>query len=398
MTPELIEFLDLYISRQKSKFFHLRVFQTLLCIALVGCTAQRDPGYIVTIPAITNDQLFPEALSGDGRVLVGNSGTIGPWKWTKEAGIKSIDGLPSGYSATAEAVDFDGSVIVGQILKSDGSRALYWLSGDAWPQQLPQLPQNEQAYPPFDVSNDGTSISFLRYENKITTMACGISNSSLKSLRALQVIWSETSGYKDASPLIRNQCEYVRMMRDFKNYLLGTSEPFNFGRLESNGKYVPFQEPQNGVDPISDTLITNVSGTWVLDQQSAYPQQLVIWNPDGRISVRNETLPGCKSFDPVAVDEDGNMFGNIWCSYSPDGPVGVRVSASAVETISDWLTSQGLSNKLGLSTHVRFISQDGRTILGDTGFSPIVSGGSSILSATQNPSKESGVFFVAHLP
>lgn len=75
---------------------------------------------------------YPRDMSGDGLTLVGslsagvNLADQEGYRWRKDLGFNFIGGLPGSFDSTAEAVNYDGTVIVGESWSEFGFRPYRW--------------------------------------------------------------------------------------------------------------------------------------------------------------------------------------------------------------------------------------------------------------------------------
>lgn len=107
------------------------------------------------------DTSFVIALSGDGKVAVGNATVpVGPWserhsfRWTEESGLQSLGYVGRGFQLSDEAfgVSADGSLIIGML---DTAHAYVW-SQSAGFQSLPNLGNQTQTSTwAYGISSDG---------------------------------------------------------------------------------------------------------------------------------------------------------------------------------------------------------------------------------------------------
>lgn len=112
---------------------------------------------------------FATGISGDGSDVVGfgdrTESPLRAFRWTPESGMQDIGTLGGG--ATARAVSFDGTWIVGQSHGASGQRGFRWSSGTG----MQELPMADAV----DVSDDGSVVvGFgLRWRNGAVTRLGG---------------------------------------------------------------------------------------------------------------------------------------------------------------------------------------------------------------------------------
>jgi len=99
---------------------------------------------------------YSAAVSADGRVIVGSSGTMG-FRWTEAEGMVDL-GIPDGMeSVESNGVSADGGVIVGSMRTADHhTHAMMWSAADGIT-DLGILPEDDNSYA-LGVSPDGTVI------------------------------------------------------------------------------------------------------------------------------------------------------------------------------------------------------------------------------------------------
>ncbi|MEI8370410.1 MAG: hypothetical protein WCJ31_18430 [Planctomycetia bacterium] len=99
---------------------------------------------------------YSAAVSADGRVIVGSSGTMG-FRWTEAEGMVDL-GIPDGMeSVESNGVSADGGVIVGSMRTADHhTHAMMWSAADGIT-DLGTLPEDDNSYA-LGVSPDGTVI------------------------------------------------------------------------------------------------------------------------------------------------------------------------------------------------------------------------------------------------
>jgi uncharacterized membrane protein len=90
------------------------------------------------LPALAGyDALLPHAVSGDGSTVAGVArtplGATQAFRWRADAGIASLGFLPGGTRSEANALSFDGAVVVGSgdtlAIRPTSSAAFRWTSG-----------------------------------------------------------------------------------------------------------------------------------------------------------------------------------------------------------------------------------------------------------------------------
>jgi hypothetical protein len=98
------------------------------------------------------------ALSRDGSTIVGFTGGVVAFAWTQQSGFQTLPSPPGAVDWSANAVNTDGTIIVGHISFSETSGGFArWVGG---------TPESFQAYmTPVAVSDDGTVIPGNAYPN-----------------------------------------------------------------------------------------------------------------------------------------------------------------------------------------------------------------------------------------
>jgi probable HAF family extracellular repeat protein len=116
---------------------------------------------IGTLPGFEG-QTIARGVSGDGSVVVGDSGAAGGvWRafhWSETAGMQHLGVLPGRFHSFAHGVNDDGSVVVGNSSEygAVNDRAFRWTSAGGM-QNLGTLPGGSESFA-FAVSGDGTAV------------------------------------------------------------------------------------------------------------------------------------------------------------------------------------------------------------------------------------------------
>jgi probable HAF family extracellular repeat protein len=124
------------------------------------------------------------AVSFDGTVVVGNSksanGAFEAFRWTNGEGMVGLGDLPGGsFFSTADGVSADGSVVVGKGSTANGSEAFRWTANGGIV-GLGNLPGGARSSAATDVSHDGSivigTVSFINapFESFRWTAASGM--------------------------------------------------------------------------------------------------------------------------------------------------------------------------------------------------------------------------------
>jgi probable HAF family extracellular repeat protein len=123
----------------------------LLLLAALSIPASASP------PSFTSLNLFPQALSADGSVVVGIGAATDAMRWSAATGLQPLGTLPGGIAAIAIGVSADGSVIVGESWEPGGSQAFRW-TASAGMSGLGHLLPAHQSSRAVGVSDDGSVI------------------------------------------------------------------------------------------------------------------------------------------------------------------------------------------------------------------------------------------------
>jgi hypothetical protein len=366
-----------------------------------GCTNVEAKVYFIKIPQILDSNLSPKDLSGDGRVLVGNSQSIGPWRWTRAAGLERVPESTSIQGAYVDTTDIDGSTTFGHFL--DGFRNFEFFKWtNARVNILPAFPPSDRIAQPIEANEDGTALSFFCYIRGPQLTPCQDKDVNTAIFFSPEKTWTSDKGYQNVLSKIGYRVDYVIPTNTFGLLLVGRYYPRALGSIDYTGNYVAFQNPPKGFLPSVDIFTTNRKGTIIVEQQYADPQNAVIWNNLGEIVRLMHLVPRCKSFHLEALDDFGNMYGETICSPQNGGEEGLRITALNTETISEWLNKAGVSTGLAADTEVRFVSDDGKTIFGDTLRPRVLSSeeqrpGPTYDSNVSQNAQSRGYFFFAHV-
>lgn len=287
------------------------------------------------------------AVSGDGKVIVGDSSTGDErraFRWTESGGMQSLGNL--GFASSASAVSGDGSVIAGEIMfENFDYRAFRWTERGGM-QDLGTLGGNASFVT--DISADGRVIvggSYIEPDAYET--------------RAFR--WTEATGMQSLGSLGRESSAY-KVSRD-GTVIIG------FVNLE-NGFSVGFRWTEAG----GMQTIQSLGGDFY---------QVSDLSDDGKVIVGASALAGNKLSHALRWVEgrgsqDLDTLGREWSSataVSGDGSIVVgRVAASAgLAEFSEeshafrWTEEDGmqdLGTLGGLRSEASGISRDGTTIYG----------------------------------
>lgn len=104
---------------------------------------------------MTPDFSSAEAISGDGRVVVGG-GMNSAYRWTQEAGFQSLGRLPGSEHAVATGTNEDGSIVVGRCQMVDGYTLFRWCADKG----MQSILEARRAFwgTPTRVSRDGSTV------------------------------------------------------------------------------------------------------------------------------------------------------------------------------------------------------------------------------------------------
>lgn len=292
------------------------------------------------------------AISGDGKVIVGGTGTLGigyrAFRWTEQGGMQLLGNL--GVRSVAIATSQDGSVIAGTFVQSDSnSRAFRWTQQGGM-QELGTLggAQSQAS----DISADGQVI-------------VGRSTTADSPFRAFR--WTQATGMQSLGTL-GEQSEARKISRDGST-IIGTFNlplppapgasfvlySFNVFRWTEAGgmQEIPlFGGPNNTVADLSD------NGKVVVGMASTPTGSRAFYWVEGR---------GTQALNPLA----GNY--SSAAAVSGDGKIVVGTTSIAVGSGSlhayRWTEEKGMQDLGTLGgdrSEARAISRDGSTIFGSS--------------------------------
>jgi hypothetical protein len=390
----------------------------LLSINVAACASKQysppfsqssDGGaYIAKIPG---DKIgfVPEALSGDGKAVIGLAfPDEGLWKWTRSGGLNKLIDAPQGEQTFAAATDYTGNVAVGSLLPGMGHlTGMFRWTKSAGLQLL--APPLAPAPPLLELSEDGKQIIFSCPGDSAFYPTCPGSNVSPKNWPSAERLWNTQHGFQILGEHVTRPFDYISSAGDFSSYLVGktgtaTTRP-TLGRLDSKGLYTAFDQIPDTFNPTKGVIVTNSNMTLVAYQ--GFDGAHGIWDASGR-PISLQIPNGCNSLSVEAIDNAGAIFALGECpGYNAPAGVSFRITTAGAETISDWLKNAGVQNNLAPNTGVSAVSDDGKTILGATNVQPpaIVRydlGSMPKIFLTSETTDASqfapSYFFVAHLP
>ena len=389
-----------------------------LLVALATCiTAKAMPAdrpYLVAIPfahAVT--------ISGDGRVLLVN-GQL----WTEADGFIALRGTPDGYGIWPTAINYDGTVVAGEFSKQVLYQSLQhledfgifrWtmktgvqlLTPHLYPGPIKPAYLGPGAGPAKLVSDDGQEILFscfgqsdLGSDGRFNCNSGPLPDQSYSA----EKIWTST-GIEYVGQKFGHKFQNVSVSDDFQNILVADSNLPSLGRIDAKDRYIKFQN-YTGLQSTDDPLVMNRDASFVAVNQDYLFGPPEIWDASGQLLAPLKLLPGCKSYKVIAIDETGTIFINAECPALQGpyfGRVGLRVSPQGVQTISDWLKSNGLPNTLPPYASIQVVSDNGKTIFGTLPGPPVVSSADPENPAVIDASYRSEAIqlygaFVAHVP
>jgi hypothetical protein len=184
---------------------------------------------------------------------------------------------------------------------------------------------------------------------------------------------SEPGGYENLGTKFNGRFDYIMMSGDFKTYIVGMLNSTRFGRLDLSGNYIPFKNFPADFDPATDKLVTNRTATLVAEESQNDSRPLV-WDTRGRLLPPLKLLPGCIGFTITNIDDSGAIFGSSFCPAltAPSAEsVGLRITAKTTQTIGQWLNNAGVRNNLIPNTQVEMVSDNGKTVYGETKIEPV---------------------------
>lgn len=326
----------------------------LLLIA-VASTSVEAATFEDTGGTLGGETLSLEGISGDGATLVGRaSGAVpraGRWR-PGGLGWLNLGTIPGNTSTNARAVNFDGSVIVGN---GDVSFGMRFVEGGDW--EALNLPNDGAAQA---VSADGSIVGGDYIQGSGPFFLSGL------------VLWKEGAGsttYLPAvglpSPSMEDLTGDGTVMLATRSFLYGT----DIARVTDDGSVTfPSTEPQNGVcqpcaakaEAISSDGSTIVGGL-SLDAFANQPLQAARW-----FGTQAPLLLGFldpPAADPTSLALDVSADGSVVVGES-DGRAFIWTEAHGMRDMKQVLEATGLDLAGWALTSASAVSDDGSVIAG----------------------------------
>lgn len=310
-------------------------------------------------------------MSGNGRVILGVT-HMGLSFWTDFGGISAISNEPSGLHVFPKSLSYNGHELAGIFTKGQVHLTDYGLFRWSYQNGFEVLKPSLTPTPiiniegPINVSNDGDRIAFFCSYGLKAKASCA-SSSPDDMAPWIQIIWTKGKGMVVTRNDLDNRFDYAELSGDFNSYLVGNLKIHKFGRIDDEGRYASLQNFPSNFDPSSDRLIMNRNASLIAEQSSSGPMPL-LWRRDGKMIDEIKMLPGCEGFFVTDIDDSGGVFGLSFCpalSAPDDEPITLRWSSSGMQTIGNWLSSNGVPNNLGPNVVVKLVSDNGKTVYGE---------------------------------
>ncbi len=179
--------------------------------------------------------------------------------------------------------------------------------------------------------------------------------------------WDLERGYHNIGPnvgTVLNGEHYIHPAADLTNFLIGDTPNQRFGWMDKDGQFFPIQAmPHWFYD--THTIRTNNENSVVAYSTLGLGEnwQSLVWERTGN-HFNAKRLPQCSFFMIDAIDGNGTLFARGVCPALGPNVVGLRITESGVQTISDWLKSEGLKYDFPPATIVLQVSDNGKTVYG----------------------------------
>jgi hypothetical protein len=198
-----------------------------------------------------------------------------------------------------------------------------------------------------------------------TQMPCS-SDTTLNRASFVDKQWSPNNGFQSLDFLLHTKFDYIKAAGNLEVYVVGVLGTSNFGLLSKGGKFVLFQKFPSDFDPRTDHILLSRAAQ-VVAIYNPDKSEMFVWNRAGKLMPPLKTPPGCIGFSVSNIDSQGTFFGTSDCpNLSVTGQVGLRVTSTQAQTIHEWLESEGVLNNLGPNAFVDSVSENGKTVLGET--------------------------------
>jgi len=346
-------------------------------------------------------------ISGDGEVLLGWVGD-GFETWSARAGIRPVAAFPKGYGPDLKSLNRDGSVATGIFVQNlQGSIRITDYGLFRWPLSgHPEL-LSPHFLPPdsddglvgeVDISSDGNKIWFF-CKNASATGQCPIAAASPKVWVA--EIWSREKGFTLANADLPSRFNYATPLGNGTTSLAGVIGTDDFGLVGADGRFTALAGFPMDFDPQSDKFITNRPVTVIALERSTGSPRWWLWNAQGAPLPMPMAPVPCPHF-PVRIgeiDDSGAIFASAFCPAlaGESEDIGLRISSTGMQTLGDWLRSRGVPNDLPASAGVMLVSDDGRTVYGQTASPPAI-GGTASAASPRLGCPNTVCQFLAHVP
>lgn len=225
---------------------------------------------------------------------------------------------------------------------------------------------------PVEISSDGNKIWFF-CNSTYGTGYCPVTVPKPKPWVA--EIWSQNRGFTLANADLSGRFNYVTPLGNGDTSIAGVIGTSDFGLVGPNGQFTPLSGFPSDLDPKNYVFIANSAVTLIALVRSAasniFPKRM-LWNALGVSLLVPKAPAPCPHF-PVnisAIDDSGAIFASAFCpalaGESVDSDIDLRISSTGPQTLGDWLRSRGVANDLPASASVTLVSDNGRTVYGQT--------------------------------
>lgn len=369
--------------------------------------------------SIQGVQFYPEQISGNGEALLGcccvGSVAADPTEdrletWSHGAVFGPTAATPAGYSLNVKSLNRDGTIAAGIFTPYPTGQAnnyglFRWpLNGQSELLSPYLLPPAAGAglLGPVEISSDGDKIWFF-CDNTYKTGYCPVTSAQPEAWVA--EIWTRERSFTLANADLPNRFTYVTPLGNGTTLLAGVLGTSDFGLVGADRRFRPLVGFPTDFDPKNDMFITNRAATIIaLERSPAFSAPLEgLWSAQG-VALPVPVAPApCPQFHVRigAIDDSGSIFATAFCpalaGESVGGDIGLRISSAGPQTLGDWLRSHGVINDLPASAFATLVSDNGRTVYGQTA-DLIAIGGATAAGNKFTNCHDAVCQFVAHVP
>jgi hypothetical protein len=358
----------------------------------------------------------PELISGDGRVLYGETGS-GWTEWTKADGLRQVVTWPPHPELDPKAVNYDGTSISGIFvngrdgIKIDDYGLFRWTASGGVELLKPHFLvgglTNGLDGTTFRVSDDGKEFWFYCDQANGRSAECPFSPVASPNPE-IPKLWRQGQGFE---PLEAKFAGYDAIVpsRDGTHFFAVRHGNHRPGWLDQPGHFTQLQGIPADFN-FDGSIVMNAAGTFVAMHVQPGADGMpvgrtAVWDRQGRLLPPMKQLAGCprSSYNVIDIDDSGVIFAKAFClSISGNSTfTGLRITAQRAQTIGEWLRSEGIPNDLGPGALPELISDNGKTIYGITSNEPVSEDGprsgdvrrSDGINCTRTP-----CVFLAHVP